>query len=436
MAMTVMRGFGWRRSLAPVALLGTLFVLLLNAPAARADTVDDATAALRNSAVYVSSGAQNGYGKSVQVDQSKVSGAAGSVVKIAILPEGLSTTDAVQRMGSSLQSLGSIVVVAFSGNKFDAGSSQLATGLADSRLQTAVSQHSSELKNGSYTNLLVDYSNTMRGIVTSASNGSGASGGGDTSKDSGTAVWPWIAGIGGLAAVGGGALFYNKKRKTKAAVQAAKANVMPYYDRLANEVNTINTMDSRTARQAMADASERYTAAGSQMTSAETVQNWSLVRRTVLEGLQATQLARKELGLPPGPELPPIEEPRGDQLTEAQQIEVQGKQYQGYPQYTPGAPYYFGGGGGYAGGWYNFPFWETLLIGSVLSGGGGWGWGGGGYGSGYNSGYNSGYDAGRDSSGGGYSGGGDFGGFSGGGDFGGGGGDFGGGGGGSDGGSF
>ncbi len=43
---------------------------------------------------------------------------------------------------------------------------------------------------------------------------------------------------------------------------------------------------------------------------------------------------------------------------------------------------------------YGTPFWETLLIGSVLTGGLG-GWGGGGFGSGYDSGYQTGYDAGQ-----------------------------------------
>jgi LPXTG-motif cell wall-anchored protein len=297
-----------------------------------------------------------------------------------------------------------------------------------------VSSHASELRAGNYTPLLTEYATTMRGIITAVANGDsgGSSGSGDTSNssDSGGSAWPWVAGIGGLAVVGGGGYVFTKRRKTKRAVEAAKSNVMPYYDRLANEVNTINTLDNRTAQQAMADASERYNAAGSQMATAETVQNWSTIRRTTLEGLQATQLARKELGLPPGPELPPVDEARGDQLTAAQQVEVQGQQYQGYPQYTPGAPYYYGGGAGYPGGWYSFPFWETLLIGSVI-GGGGWGWGGGGYGSGYESGYDAGRDSAQnDNSGSGWGGGGDFGGGFGGG------GDFGGGGGGSDGGSF
>jgi hypothetical protein len=221
----------------------------------------------------------------------------------------------------------------------------------------------------------------------------------------------------------------SSRRKKRKQLADARVKVMNYYDRLANEINTVNTLDSVKARQAMSDASERYTAAGSQLATADSVEDYAQARRTSLEGLYAAREARKELGIDPGPDLPPIDEPRGDQLTEPQSVTVQGQSYQGYPGYTPGAPHYFGGGGGIPGGWYAFPFWETLLIGSVLGGGFGFGGFGGGYGGGYDSGYNAGYDAGQDHSGGGW-GGGDFGG----GGFGG--GDFGGGGGGGDGGSW
>ncbi len=87
------------------------------------------------------------------------------------------------------------------------------------------------------------------------------------------------------------------------------------------------------------------------------------------------------------------------QLSEAQQVDVGGQTVQGYPGYTPGAPYYFAGGGGYPGGWYSMPFWQTLLIAEALSPGWGWGFGGwgGGCGGGYGAGYDSGFDAGRDS---------------------------------------
>ncbi|HEV2887006.1 MAG TPA: hypothetical protein VGX49_08870, partial [Jatrophihabitans sp.] len=135
--------------------------------------------------------------------------------------------------------------------------------------------------------------------------------------------------------------------------------------------------------------------------------------------------AREALGLDPGPELPALAQSNAPQLSQAQQVDVGGQVVQGYPTYTPGAPYYFAGGGGYMGGWYSMPFWQTLLIAEALTPGWGWGFGGwgGGWG-GYGSGYDSGFEAGRESaehdSGGGDWGGGDWGG--GGGDWGGGGG--------------
>ena len=171
---------------------------------------------------------------------------------------------------------------------------------------------------------------------------------------------------------------------------------MPYYDRLANEVNTLDPKDNATARQAVADASERFSSAGSQLATADSVEKFAQARRTTLEGLHAAVTAREALGLDPGPPLPPMDGSSADQLSEPREVTVQGTSYQGYPSYTPGAPYYYGGGYGVPGGWYATPFWETLLIGSVLTGGLG-GWGGGGYGYGYDSGYQSGYDAGQDS---------------------------------------
>ena len=109
---------------------------------------------------------------------------------------------------------------------------------------------------------------------------------------------------------------------------------MPYYDRLANEVNTLDPKDNATARQAVADASERFNSAGSQLDTADSVEKYAAARRTTLEGLYAAVTARKALGLDPGPELPPIEEPRGDQLTKAQQVTVQGQTYPGLSRTT------------------------------------------------------------------------------------------------------
>ena len=82
-------------------------------------------------------------------------------------------------------------------------------------------------------------------------------------------------------------------------------------------------------------------------------------------------------------------------------MQVGDQAYQGYPEYTPGrAVLLRRRTAAIPGGWYSFPFWETVLLGSVLSGGFGGGWGGGGYDAGYDRGYEAGRDAAQDSGGG------------------------------------
>lgn len=452
-----------RRFLARLAAAGAagLFVLAAAGPAS-ADPLSDASSKLTSSSVYLEPGATV-YGHPVEIDEGKVSTAFGSAVKVAVFADGKSAAELNAAGVSIAKAFGSqrAVLAVFSGNKIDADSNFVCG--ASTLLKSAASAHSAQLRQGNYTDALVAFAGAAAKAPrksgtscvgagnASAANGSNSQfGKASDSSGGGSSAVPLVAGIGGLAVLGGGAYAYSKRRKRNNELSAAKANVMPYHDRLANEVNTLDPGKNAEARQALADASERYNSAGSQMATAATVAQWSAVRRTTLEGLQAAQSARKYLGLPPGPDVPPVEEPRGEQLSQAQQVTVQGQQYNGYPSYTPGAPYYYGGGGGYAGGWYNYPFWETMLIGSMI-GGGGLGWGGGGYGAGYNSGYEAGEDRASNDPGngnadnnsdggwGGFGGGGDsgggWGGF-GGGDFGGGGGgDFGGGGG-SDGGSF
>jgi hypothetical protein len=249
--------------------------------------------------------------------------------------------------------------------------------------------------------------------------------------------------LGALGAGGVGALVWRRKRKDRRALADARAEIQPYYDRLAADVSSLQPGGNATARQALADASERYNSGGSQLATATSLAQLGGARRSILEGLQATRTAREALGLDLGPELPPLVQSNAPQLSEARQLDVGGQTVQGYPAYTPGAPYYFAGGGGYLGGWYSMPFWQTLLIAEALSPGWGWGFGGGwGGGYGYGSGYDSGFDAGRESAehdNGGWDsgGGGDWGGGGGGGDWGGGGGgDWGGGGGDSGGGSW
>ena len=59
------------------------------------------------------------------------------------------------------------------------------------------------------------------------------------------------------------------RRKTRRKLADARAQVDPYLDRLANELSTLEPGDNDVARQALADASERYTSAGAQLQNAE-----------------------------------------------------------------------------------------------------------------------------------------------------------------------
>jgi hypothetical protein len=440
-----------RRLLSAAAFLGALLALVLTAAPATATTPDPAVISAAQSslsagsAYYLQPGSTV-YGHAVALDALKIESAFGSTVRVAIFADGQSS-DEVDSTGKSLASSisGRAALVVFSGHNYDVGSNYYCPADAISILRSTVQANSADLKAGNYTTALVDYAQALKSAplkTSSRCSSSGTTVFSSSESGGGSSATPWLIGIGGLIVLVGGWFYLSSSRQKKRLLNDAKANVMPYYDRLASDVNTIDPGDNAVARQAIADASERYTSAGSQMATATTVAQWSAVRRTSLEGLMGAQTARKSLGLDPGPDLPPVDN-SAQLMSEAQQVTVEGKQYQGYPQYTPGAPHYFGGGGGYPGGWYSFPFWETIAIGSILGGGFGglsFGGGGGGYGNGYDRGFSSGYDAGQDNNGGGsgwggFSGGGGgdggWGGFSGGGDFGGGGG-----GGGGDGGSF
>ena len=424
--------------------VGACLALLVAAPAAHADAIDDAANQLRSASVYVAPGVTE-----PKIDVDAVTQAIGSrPIKIAVLPadEFGSTSKAFsasEEIGGTLAPDSPLTVGVVAGKNFNASSSQYCAGAASAVARDSVDANKTQLQQ---TN---DVTSTIQSFVTglqsrpvsgsSACQGSSAAGASDATDNSGgSSAVPWVlGGIGVVGAGGVGAWVLSRKRRRQKEMEGRRAEVLSLYDRLGADVQNLNPGDDPVARQALVDAAERYTATGSQLAHADTNGEFDVARRTALEGLQAARTARKELGLDPGPDLPPIAPAYGDQLSTPQQVQVAGKTYQGYPEYTPGAPYYYGGGGGYPGGWYSFPFWETVLLGSVLSGGFGGGWGGGGYDSGYDRGYEAGRDDAQDS-GSDSGGGGDWGGWSGGGgDWGGGGGgDWGGGGGDSGGGSW
>lgn len=215
----------------------------------------------------------------------------------------------------------------------------------------------------------------------------------------------------------------------------AKADARRLIERLGGQVLNLTGTDDA-SKQAMADASERYTAASSQIEQATTVRQAQLAKDSAIEGLYYVRAARTAMGMDPGPELEPLSGQRSaGTVTEDRRVQFEGREIEASPSPSGRTPNYYPGGQ-VAGrpvpaGWYSEPWWKPALVagawgvGSVLlfdalfSGMGGTG-----YDQGFAQGYDQGFDQGQDA---GYDGG-DGGGWDGGGGDGGGwGGDFGGG---------
>jgi hypothetical protein len=378
-----------------VALLaaGAGFVLSVNP--ALASPVDDAVAALKSSSIYV--GADQ-----PKIDSKALEGKLDGI-KVAIVPTGGPAPDQVAAsIGKQLDPGGDpLTIVVFEGKQ--GGVRSTAYCNAGTALTKAIDAHLSELRSSQdVTTTVADFAIRLPGLprntngCSSGSSPTASSFGNTANKNSHTGLIVFLVIV--LAIVVAVALFVQmRRRRRQRELSDYRAQVLPLFERLQHEINTINPGGNKTAGQALRDAQERLASAGNQLANAESEQKYGQARQTVLEGLYATRTARAALGLDPGAPLPPLTGGDVGHLTSPQQVNVQGQAYQGYPNYTPAAPYYFGGGYGIPGGWYGFPFWEGLLLGGVLSGGWGWGWGGGwgGYGAGYDNGYMTGYDAGE-----------------------------------------
>ena len=237
--------------------------------------------------------------------------------------------------------------------------------------------------------------------------------------------------------------------RTASSLADAKADARRVIERLGGQVLNLTGTDPA-SQQAMADASERFTAASSQIDQATTAKQALLAKESALEGLYYVRAARAAMGMDPGPELETISgQKSAGAVTEDRRVQFEGRDIEASPTPSPNTPNYYPGGR-VAGrpvpaGWYSEPWWKPALragawgMGSVLlfdamfSGMSGIGYNASGFENGYGSGFDQGFDAGYDQglgAGGGDFGGGDGGGWDGGGgDFGGGfgGGDFGGG---------
>jgi len=157
----------------------------------------------------------------------------------------------------------------------------------------------------------------------------------------------------------------NGAASQQTSLEDARADAQRWYERLGGQLMNLHG-DDAAARQALADAGERYNAAGGQLQQAKTVHQFALARESALEGLTYVRAARVAMGIDPGPDLPALSTAQGvGQLTREREVTVQGHQYKAGPQPGPDMPYYYPGGRVQGrpvpAGWYSTPVWKTAL---------------------------------------------------------------------------
>ncbi|MEU2698781.1 MULTISPECIES: hypothetical protein [Micromonospora] len=167
--------------------------------------------------------------------------------------------------------------------------------------------------------------------------------------------------------LGGAFVFWRRGSRSRRANELAdaRAEAQRWYERLGGQLMNLHG-DAPAVRQALADAGERYNAAGSQLEQATTPRQFGLARETALEGLAYIRAARTAMGIDPGPELPPLAAAQGaGAITKERQVDVQGQTFRAGPQPGNATPYYYPGGR-FQGrpvpaGWYSTPWWKTAL---------------------------------------------------------------------------
>jgi hypothetical protein len=175
-------------------------------------------------------------------------------------------------------------------------------------------------------------------------------------------------------------------------------------------LNITGTDDA--SKQAMADASERYTAASSQIDQATTAKQALLAKESAMEGLYYVRAARVAMGMDPGPELESLAgQKTAGTVTEDRRIQFEGRDIEASPGPSERTPNYYPGGR-VAGrpvpaGWYSEPWWKpalvagawglgsALLFSSLFSGMGGVGYDAQGFENGYGDGFQDGMDQGQ-----------------------------------------
>ncbi len=118
----------------------------------------------------------------------------------------------------------------------------------------------------------------------------------------------------------------------------AKADARQAIERLGGQIYNLTGTDDA-SRQALADAAERYTAAGSQIDQAQSPVQARLAKQTALEGLYYIRAARTAMGMDPGPEIPTLDgQKSAGAVTEDRQVEFEGRQVAASPSPSARTP--------------------------------------------------------------------------------------------------
>ena len=155
-------------------------------------------------------------------------------------------------------------------------------------------------------------------------------------------------------------------KRNAAALDDAKADARRVIERLGGQVFVLSGEDDA-SKQALADASERYTAASSQIDQASTARQAELAKESAIEGLYYVRAARVAMGMDPGPDLESLSGQRtAGTVTEDRRIAFEGREIEASPAPSPRTPNYYPGGR-VAGrpvpaGWYSEPWWKPALV--------------------------------------------------------------------------
>ncbi|MFC6009772.1 DUF1542 domain-containing protein [Nocardia lasii] len=178
-------------------------------------------------------------------------------------------------------------------------------------------------------------------------------------------VW-WLVVI---VIVSVGALLYlrtEQNRRNARELEESQAQARASIERLGGQVYQL-TPRNEAARQALADAAERYNAASGQLDRADSPTRAHLAEQTADEGLYYIRAARTAMNMDPGPAVPALD---GQQIAgrvdHTRTIAHNGRTITASPTPSATTPNYFPGGR-VAGrpvpaGWYSEPWWKPAMI--------------------------------------------------------------------------